>query len=66
MLDSLARDADGGITLYLQPHSPGKARESNWLPTPAGPFYAVLRVYMPGPELASGQWRQPPLQSTDR
>jgi hypothetical protein len=66
MLDSLARNADGGVTLYLQHDSPGQARQSNWLPTPAGPFYAVLRVYMPEPQVASGQWQQPMLGSTDR
>lgn len=61
MLNSLKRDANGGITLYLQKDSPGKALESNWLPAPDGPFYAVMRLYMPKPEVASGQWQRPPL-----
>ena len=66
MLDSLKTDPDGGVTLYLQHASPGKDRESNWLPTPDGPFYAILRVYMPAPEVASGQWKQPMLETTNR
>jgi hypothetical protein len=66
MLASLKTDADGGLTLYLQHDSPGKDQQSNWLPTPDGPFYAVLRVYMPGPELASGQWQQPQLDASER
>jgi hypothetical protein len=45
------RDADGGLTLYLQAHSPGKDMESNWLPAPQENFYAVLRCYMPAEEL---------------
>ena len=34
MLPDLERDADGGITLYVQSMSPGKEKESNWLPAP--------------------------------
>ena len=64
MLSSLKRDADGGLTLYLQHASPGKGKESNWLPTPAGPFYAVLRNYSPSKEVVDGTWKQPPLVKT--
>jgi Protein of unknown function (DUF1214) len=35
MLPDLKRDADGGLTLYIQNESPGKALESNWLPAPS-------------------------------
>jgi len=38
MLPQLKRDADGGITLYIQNESPGKEKEANWLPAPKGPF----------------------------
>ena len=64
MLGQLKRDADGGLTLYVQHDSPGKGRESNWLPAPNGPFYGVLRLYMPGPQVASGQWKLPLLTPT--
>ena len=47
MLPDLKRDADGGLTLYLQHESPGKDKESNWLPAPNGPFFAVMRLYWP-------------------
>jgi hypothetical protein len=62
MLPGLRRDADGGLTLYLQHESPGPNRESNWLPAPAGPFLTVLRLYWPKPEAIEGRWKQPPLQ----
>ena len=61
MLPSLKRDADGGLTLALQHHEPPKAEQSNWLPAPPGPFHAVLRIYLPKPEVGSGQWQQPAL-----
>jgi len=37
--DNLKTNADGSTTIYLQAKSPGKNKESNWLPTPAAPFY---------------------------
>ncbi|VVM41504.1 hypothetical protein PS663_00311 [Pseudomonas fluorescens] len=61
MLDKLKRDADGGLTLALQHHEPPKDEQSNWLPAPPGPFYAVLRIYLPKPEVVNGQWSLPPL-----
>lgn len=63
MLRTLKTDSKGGITLYLQHDSPGKAKESNWLPAPNGPFYGVLRIYMPKPAVTNGQWKLPPLVS---
>ncbi|WP_339436358.1 MULTISPECIES: DUF1254 domain-containing protein [unclassified Pseudomonas] len=61
MLPNLKRDADGGVTLALQHHEPPKAEQSNWLPAPPAPFYAVLRIYLPKPEAVNGQWKLPPL-----
>ena len=62
MLPSLKKDADGGITLYLQNVSPGKDKESNWLPAPPGPFMAVLRLYGPDQVALDGSWKNPPLE----
>ena len=49
MLPDLKKDADGGITLYVQNESPGADKASNWLPAPKGPFFAVMRLYWPKP-----------------
>lgn len=65
MLPDLKRDADGGLTLYIQRESPGKDKESNWLPAPSGPFMAVLRLYWPKDEATNGKWKQPPLKRAD-
>jgi len=62
MLPDLKRDADGGIALYVQNESPGTDKESNWLPAPKGPFFAVMRLYWPKPEALDGQWKAPALQ----
>jgi hypothetical protein len=62
MLPDLKRDADGGLTLYIQKAPPGADQESNWLPAPDGPFMLALRLYWPKPEALSGIWKQPPLE----
>lgn len=62
MLPDLKKDSDGGVTLYIQRESPGKDKESNWLPAPEGPFLMALRLYVPKPEALDGTWKQPPLE----
>jgi hypothetical protein len=54
---------DGSLTFYIQKDSPGKNKESNWLPAPDGPFYAVYRVYMPGEAVLNGVWKKPQMQA---
>jgi hypothetical protein len=61
MLPGLHRDADGGVTLFIQHDSPGKDKESNWLPAPDGPFVMALRLYWPKAEALNGAWKQPRL-----
>ena len=60
MEPDLVRDADGGITLYVQHESPGKKQETNWLPAPKGPFFMIMREYWPKPEALDGSWKAPP------
>lgn len=65
MLPDLKKNADGSLTLYIQHESPGKDRESNWLPAPAGPIFMVMRLYWPKTEAPSvlpvgtGTWQPP-------
>ena len=61
MLPQFKKDADGGLTFYIQHESPGADKEANWLPAPSGPFFAVMRLYWPKPEALEGTWKQPPL-----
>ena len=62
MLPDYKRDADGGLTLYMQHTTPGKDLEPNWLPAPNGPFILFLRLYWPKSEALDGTWIQPMLQ----
>lgn len=62
MLPELTRDADGGLTIYLQHESPGEDKASNWLPAPDGEFLLIMRLYWPKQEALDGTWQAPPLQ----
>jgi hypothetical protein len=62
MLPDLVRDDDGGVTIYVQPASPGSGKEANWLPAPNGPFTMVLRLYLPEQAALDGSWTAPPVQ----
>jgi hypothetical protein len=59
MMDSFEIADDGSLTIYVQNDSPGSELESNWLPAPDGPFYAVLRLYLPEESVLEGQWTPP-------
>ncbi|AML52855.1 DUF1254 domain-containing protein [Falsihalocynthiibacter arcticus] len=59
MLPQFVKDADGGITFYIQNESPGKDKEANWLPAPKGPFWSILRLYWPKEDALNGDWKAP-------
>lgn len=65
MKDDYVYGADGSLTIYVQKDSPGPELESNWLPAPDGPFYAVLRLYGPEESALSGDWVNPPMVKVD-
>ena len=62
MLSQFKMDDDGSLTLYVQNESPGKDKETNWLPSPKGPFWVVLRLYWPNAEVLEGKWIAPPIK----
>jgi len=59
MMPNWVKNADGGYTFYIQNESPGKDKEANWLPAPDGPFYMVMRLYLPSVEAQDGKWKTP-------
>jgi hypothetical protein len=65
MLPQFKRDADGGLTLYIQNESPGKDKEANWLPAPKGKFWMAMRLYWPKEEALDGTWTAPPLKRAE-
>ena len=55
-------NADGSVDLYIQKDSPGKDKEQNWLPAPAGDFVLMMRLYWPSekpPSILDGTWKPP-------
>lgn len=65
MLPGMMTNGDGALTLYIQNKSPGRDKEANWLPAPAGPIFMVMRLYWPKTGTPSilppgdGTWRPP-------
>jgi hypothetical protein len=62
-LSSYDYGPDGSLTLHVSHNQPTTAMESNWLPAPDGPFYCILRVYLPGEAVLNGSWKKPQMQS---
>ena len=67
MLPNMKKNSDGSMTLYIQKDSPGADKEANWLPSPDGPIYLVMRLYWPSDKTPSilpvgeGTWQPPAL-----
>jgi hypothetical protein len=59
---NVKQNADGSTTFYFQADSPGPDRESNWLPTGPAPWFPVLRMYIPHPEVVNATWECPPMK----
>lgn len=56
---------DGSLDIYIQNHSPGKDLESNWLPTPPGPFRLAFRTYQPREPILKGEYKLPGVQQVE-
>jgi hypothetical protein len=60
--DKLKFNADGSLDLYIQHESPGKDKESNWLPAPKDSFNLIMRLYWPKKPVLDGTWTPPPVK----
>ena len=56
---TLTRNADGSLTLYAGTKSPGKDKESNWLPAQDGHFSLYIRSYWGKQPILDGSWQPP-------
>ncbi len=63
--NKLRYNKDGSLDLYIQNESPGKRKESNWLPAPADKFILMLRIYWPKESLLDGTWQPPAVKRVD-
>ena len=60
-------NSDGSIDFYLQPDSPGKDKEANWLPSPtSGPLNYSVRVYWSKEPLLDGSYHLPPIKKVQQ
>jgi hypothetical protein len=57
---------DGSLDFYIQKDSPGKDKESNWLPAPADNFDLMLRFYWPKGQLSTARGNHRPLSSRSK
>jgi hypothetical protein len=59
---TLKFNEDGSLTLYAGAKSPGKDKESNWLPAPEGTFSLYIRAYWGKQAILDGSWKPPTIQ----
>jgi hypothetical protein len=60
--DKFKSNPDGSTDLYIQSDSPGKDKESNWLPSAKDDFVLMMRLYWPkekAPSILDGSWKIP-------
>jgi hypothetical protein len=63
--EGLKRNKDGSLTLYVGSASPGKDKESNWLPAPREPFSLYIRAYWGKQAILDGTWKPPSVERLD-
>ena len=56
----LTLQPDGAVEIALSQQRPDD-QTVNWLPAPDGPFYVMLRLFIPTTAALSGQWQPPPI-----
>jgi hypothetical protein len=61
----LKQDAEDGLSIYVQKDAPGSDKVTNWLPAPDGPFFLVLRTYLPGDGIVNQTWQPPEISRLD-
>ena len=63
--DGITYGKDGSLTISLWHRKPDGYASANWLPTPKGPFYVVIRAYNAEPDVFNGSWSPPPIRLVD-
>lgn len=64
--DALKYNADGSLDIYIQHASPGKDKESNWLPAPRNGLLGVtMRLYAPRAQVLDGRWNPPAIKRAE-
>jgi hypothetical protein len=56
----LKREADGSLLVSIQ--ADPSPEGTNWLPSPKGDFYLILRLYQPSEEILDGSYQLPQVE----
>jgi hypothetical protein len=59
---NLQKNPDGSLTIYASAKSPGKDKETNWIPAPNTPFSLYIRCYSPKQEVINASWAPPKVE----
>ena len=63
---SLQYNPDGSLTLYFGAKSPGKDKETNWVPAPEGTFSLYIRAYWSEKAILDGTWTPPNVEQVKK
>lgn len=58
-LKGMKYNDNGSLTIYVQHATPGKDKESNWLPAPNSDFEMTIRTYWPKEAVLNKTWTPP-------
>ena len=58
-------ERDGSLVLHVQHERPKGIAANNWLPSPKGRFWVILRMYGPKPEVLRGEYAPPPVERVE-
>jgi hypothetical protein len=62
---TLQYNPDGSLTLYFGAESPGKDKETNWVPAPTGTFSLYIRAYWADKAILDGTWTPPNVEKVE-
>jgi len=57
---------DGSLTLFFGAKSPGKDKETNWVPAPNGTFSLYIRAYWAEQAILDGTWMPPQVEKVKK
>ncbi len=63
-IEGLKNNTDRSLDIYGQHDSPGKDKQSYWLPAPQDSFNLILLMYLPGEQVLDETWPSPTIQRT--
>ncbi|WP_412462595.1 DUF1254 domain-containing protein [Halobacteriovorax sp. RT-2-6] len=64
--NNLTKNSDGSFELYFSNQVPkDEKKKANWLATPKGNFYVIMRLYIPSQEILDLKWKVPGIEQIE-